>query len=131
MTMLYNFYLIVMMAVSSLGILHMIYTEDCSYIMFPIAFLVGGIFKFFKDNDDEYLTRNPSEQRKDVFNSIWESYYDDTNIPYTYTEKKHHGTSKTYTTVETQSAYAPKKAKSIYSEIASKCEPKLKVKVID
>lgn len=129
--MLYNFYLIVMMAVSSLGILHMIYTEDYSYILFPIAFLIGGAYKLFKDNDDEYLVRNPNEQGHG-FNSIWESYYDDTDFPYTaYSEKRRYTTNTPTSTSSSQNAYAPKKAKNLYSEIASKCEPKLKVEIID
>lgn len=129
--MLYNFYLIVMMAVSSLGILHMIYTEDYSYILFPIAFLIGGAYKLFKDNDDEYLVRNPNEQGHG-FNSIWDSYYDDTDFPYTtYSEKRRYTTNSPTDASLSQSAYIPRKTKNLYSEIASKCEPKLKVTIID
>lgn len=72
--MLYNNFIACMMLCSVLGLLYMISVEDWQYIIFPIGILLWGFFKFFDEDDREYLRRrgiNPDE-----FNAFFPDEYD-------------------------------------------------------
>ena len=95
--MLYNTFLVCMMITSVFGILHMVDNQNMEYIIFPIAFLVAAVFKFFDANDRKYLEDlgiNPDE-----FNAFFPDYYD--NYSYNHRRGRNFGASRD------NSIYAP------------------------
>lgn len=95
--MLYNTFLVCMMITSVFGILHMVDNQNMEYIIFPIAFLVAAVFKFFDANDRKYLEGlgiNPDE-----FNAFFPDYYD--NYSYNHRRGRNFGSSRE------NSIYAP------------------------
>lgn len=78
--MLYGVFVFFMISLSIMGIIHMVATESYTYIIFPISMIVWGVFKYFKEDDDEYCRRNNINRDID---SGWlggeyaDGYYDD------------------------------------------------------
>ena len=83
--MLYNNFIVCMMVCSLMSLLCMLDSGDYKYIILPIGILIWGIFKFFDDDDREYLRRNGINP--DEFNAFFPDYYD-TN----YYNHSHHST---------------------------------------
>lgn len=72
--MLYNNFIICMMTCAFFALLNMIDNHEWQYIILPIGILIWGIFKFFDENDREYLRRlgiDPNE-----FNAFFPDDYD-------------------------------------------------------
>ena len=62
--MLYNNFIVCMMTCAFFALLSMIDNHEWHYIILPIGILIWGIFKFFDENDREFLRRlgiNPDE----------------------------------------------------------------------
>lgn len=55
--MLYNNFIVCVMTCAFFALLSMIVNHDWEYIILPIGILIWGIFKFFDENDREYLRR--------------------------------------------------------------------------
>ena len=64
--MLYGVFAFFMIVLSIMGIIHMVVFEAYTYIIFPISTLVWGLYKFFKENDDEYCRRNKINPNMDM-----------------------------------------------------------------
>ena len=72
--MLYNNFIVCVMTCSALSLMLMISNGHYQYIIIPIGALIWGFYKFFNDNDREFLRRlgvNPDE-----FNAFFpDDYY--------------------------------------------------------
>ncbi len=82
--MLYGIFTIFMILLSIMGIIHMCVFESYTYIIFPIATFVWGFYKFFKENDDEYLRRNGIKPSMDIgwlFGLDDDEYYHNSQYP--------------------------------------------------
>ena len=55
--MLYNHFIVCMMTCALFALINMIDNQDWQYIILPIGIIVWGIFKFFDENDREFLRR--------------------------------------------------------------------------
>ena len=64
--MLYGIFVFFMIVLSGFGIIHMCVMGSYTYIIFPISTLVWGLYKYFRDNDDEYCRRNNIEPGMDI-----------------------------------------------------------------
>ena len=64
--MLYGVFVFFMIMLSAMGIIHMITFQTYTYIIFPISTLIWGLYKYFKDNDDEYCRRNGIKNSADL-----------------------------------------------------------------
>ena len=71
--MLYNNFVVCMMSLAFFAMIDMIVNEHWAYIILPIGILIWGIFKFFDDNDREYLTKMGIDP--DEFNAFFPDYY--------------------------------------------------------
>ena len=56
--MLYGIFAIFMIILSIMGIIHMCVFDSYTYLIFPLSTLVWGLYKFFRENDEEYCRRN-------------------------------------------------------------------------
>jgi hypothetical protein len=66
-----------MMSLAFFAMINMIVNEHWTYIILPIGILIWGIFKFFDDNDREYLTKMGIDP--DEFNAFFPDYYGNYN----------------------------------------------------
>ena len=55
--MLYNNFIVCMMTCAFFALISMIDNQEWQYIVLPIGILIWGIFKFFDENDREFLRR--------------------------------------------------------------------------
>lgn len=53
--MLYNNFIICIMSCAFIAMINMIYDQHWRYILLPIGILIWGCYKFFKENDRNYL----------------------------------------------------------------------------
>lgn len=122
--MLYRFYLFSMMFASVMGILYMIYINSFMFIFFPIAILIGGLYYFFKDYDDNrYEVRNYYTSRGNkYYNRNLYSLENDnpSNATYDYNPKH-----KTYT------SYLQETDSNIYDDIIKSKKVSNKIKVVE
>ena len=56
--MLYGCFRFFMIGMSITAIIHMLYNDSYTYIIFPISTLIWGFYSFFKNEDDEWCRRN-------------------------------------------------------------------------
>lgn len=49
-----------------MGIIHMVTMESYTYIIFPISTFIWGLYKYFKDDDDEWCRRNNVDNEMDM-----------------------------------------------------------------
>lgn len=63
---LYNNFIVCMMCCAFFALLNMIDEQEWQYIVLPIGILIWGFFKFFDENDREYLIREGYDP--DTFN---------------------------------------------------------------
>ena len=125
--MLYRFYLFSMMFTSIMGILYMIYINSFMFIFFPIAILIGGLYYFFKDYDDNrYEVRNYYTSRgNNYYNRNLYSLENDNPSHTTNTTYNHNYTGRTYT------SYLQEKDSNIYNDIIKTKTVSNKIKVVE
>jgi len=63
-----------MMTCAFFALLNMIDNQEWQYIILPIGILIWGFFKFFDENDREYLRRNGIDP--DKYNAFFPDMYD-------------------------------------------------------
>lgn len=56
--MLYLSFRFTLLMTSLMGIIHMLATEEFTYIFFPIVMFIWAIYTFFEEDDKEYRRRN-------------------------------------------------------------------------
>lgn len=71
--MLYNNFIVCMMVCAFFALLSMIDNQEWHYIILPIGILIWGIFKFFDEDDREYLRRLGIDP--DEFNAFFPDDY--------------------------------------------------------
>lgn len=73
--MLYNNFIVCMMTCAFIALLRMIDNQDWEYIILPIGILIWGIFKFFDEDDREWLRRRGIDP--DDFSWFFSDDFDD------------------------------------------------------
>ena len=71
--MLYNNFVVCMMSLAFFAMIDMIANEHWAYIILPIGILIWGAFKFFDENDREYLKKRGIDPEE--FNAFFPDYY--------------------------------------------------------
>ena len=125
--MLYRFYLFSMMFTSIMGILYMIYINSFMFIFFPIAILIGGLYYFFKDYDDNryevrnyYTSRGNKYYNRNLYSLENDNPSNAANTTYDYNPKH-----KTYT------SYLQETDSNIYDDIIKSKKVSNKIKVVE
>lgn len=125
--MLYRFYLFSMMFASVMGILYMIYINSFMFVFFPIAILIGGLYYFFKDYDDNryevrnyYTSRCNKYYNRNLYSLENDNPSNATNTTYDYNPKH-----KTYT------SYLQETDSNIYDDIIKSKKVSNKIKVVE
>lgn len=125
--MLYRFYLFSMMFASVMGILYMIYINSFMFVFFPIAILIGGLYYFFKDYDDNryevrnyYTSRGNKYYNRNLYSLENDNPSNATNTTYDYNPKH-----KTYT------SYLQETDSNIYDDIIKSKKVSNKIKVVE
>lgn len=125
--MLYRFYLFSMMFASVMGILYMIYINSFMFVFFPIAILIGGLYYFFKDYDDNryevrnyYTSRGNKYYNRNLYSLENDNPSNATNTTYDYNTKH-----KTYT------SYLQETDSNIYDDIIKSKKVSNKIKVVE
>jgi hypothetical protein len=80
------------MTVAFLGMIDMVVNEQWAYIILPIGILIWGIFKFFDENDREYLEHMGIDP--DEFNAFFPDYYSN------YSYRRTHRNNNSYNTYD-------------------------------
>ena len=88
--MLYNNFIICMMTCAFIALLHMIVDQDWQYIILPIGILIWGAFKFFDEDDREYLRRRGIDP--DEYSVFFPNDYERYPINTSSTQKQHGNT---------------------------------------
>lgn len=73
--MLYNNFIVCMMSCALLALFNMIETQNWEYVILPIGILIWGVFKFFDEDDREYLRREGIDP--DKYNAFFPDLSDD------------------------------------------------------
>ena len=111
-----------MILCSFLGILYMCQEKEYTYIIFPLAIIVGASFSFYDANDREYLIREGYDP--DDFSVLFP--YDE------YSVDKQNNTAYKQTTYD-HTRYAPKTSytnnKKEYEALTPKCKRNFKITV--
>jgi hypothetical protein len=109
-----------------MGLVHMLDEEHYTYIIFPIAIIVGCAFSFFDQDDREYLRRNGIDPNE------FSAFFD--NEEY-YNRKS----TRHYDTFSQKNVYTPSTGEAIfgnffsrdlpYKNIAKKCKRNFKITI--
>lgn len=135
--MLYKAFTIMMMLCALVGGCVMLYNSEYTFLIFPIAILIGGIYYFFEEDDKEYLKANGI----DVGEFYWldpNSYSSDDPFQYdTFgtSNRKSVGGYPSYHQVATtdHTSYMPptqRKNDAVYKVISAKCKTNVNVSVV-
>ena len=115
------------MFASVMGILYMIYINSFMFIFFPIAILIGGLYYFFKDYDDNryevrnyYTSRGNKYYNRNIYSLENDNPSQTTNTTYDYNPKH-----RTYT------SYLQEKDSNIYDDIIKTKTVSNKIKVVE
>lgn len=93
--MLYSNFVACMMACAFFALINMCIDEQWTYIILPIGILLWGFFKFFDDNDRQFLQRRGIDP--DEFDAWNPDYYDIVDSKSTYGRNRHTSLPKTDT----------------------------------
>ena len=115
------------MFASVMGILYMIYINSFMFVFFPIAILIGGLYYFFKDYDDNrYEVRNYYASRGNkYYNRNLYSLENDNPSNATCTTYDYNPKHKTYT------SYLQETDSNIYDDIIKSKKVSNKIKVVE
>ena len=139
--MLYNSFKVIMMFCSIMGILFMWSKEEYTYIIFPTAILIGGIFSFFDPEDKEYLRRNGINPDDAWFPDYGYDMYGGYNSSNTYYNHNYNKTIKSHNKSNEDfysdySRYMPKtsddfgfNSKRAYKTLLPKCKRNFKITI--
>lgn len=115
------------MFASVMGILYMIYINSFMFVFFPIAILIGGLYYFFKDYDDNryevrnyYTSRGNKYYNRNLYSLENDNPSNATNTTYDYNPK-----NKTYT------SYLQETDSNIYDDIIKSKKVSNKIKVVE
>lgn len=115
------------MFASVMGILYMIYINSFIFVFFPIAILIGGLYYFFKDYDDNryevrnyYTSRGNKYYNRNLYSLENDNPSNATNTTYDYSPKH-----KTYT------SYLLETDSNIYDDIIKSKKVSNKIKVVE
>lgn len=96
--MLYKNFIFCIMTVSAFALLDMINNQAWQYIILPIGIILWGIFKFFDDNDRDFLIGKGIDP--DEYNAFFPDLYEDNYSRYhrtsTYSKPKRSGNTVTW-----------------------------------
>lgn len=105
----------------------MIYINSFMFVFFPIAILIGGLFYFFKDYDDNryevrnyYTSRGNKYYNRNIYSLENDNPSQTTNTTYDYNQKH-----RTYT------SYLQEKDSNIYNDIIKTKTVSNKIKVVE
>lgn len=115
------------MFASVMGILYMIYINSFMFVFFPIAILIGGLYYFFKDYDDNryevrnyYTSRGNKYYNRNLYSLENDNPSNAANTTYDYNPKH-----KTYT------SYLQETDLNIYDDIIKSKKVSNKIKVVE